>query len=85
MQSFSIIVNQISAPSISNTSITGGQFSINVSGQTGPDYAIEVSTNLTQWSTAFITNSPAVPFTWSDTNFTMSQQFYRVKVGPPLP
>ena len=84
-QSFSVIVNPLSAPGVGNISFAGGQFSLNVSGQSGPDYAIETSTNLTQWSNVFITNSPALPFNWTDTNAAPPQRFYRVKLGPPLP
>ena len=85
-QSFSVIVNPISAPGISNISFAGGQLSFAVNGQAGPDYAIETSSNLTQWSDAFITNSPVPPFEWTDTNPpTAPQLFYRIKLGPPLP
>jgi hypothetical protein len=84
-QSFAVVVNQLSAPGIGNVSFAGGHIGFNVSGQSGPDYAVETSTNLSQWSTAFITNSPAVPFTWTDTNSADPQRFYRVKLGPPLP
>ena len=84
-QSFSVVVNPLSAPSISNVSAAGGQFSFSVSGQSGPDYAMETSTNLTQWNTVFVTNSPALPFVWTDTNSAEPQRFYRVKLGPPLP
>ena len=84
-QSFSVIVNPLSALGISNVSVAGGQFSFSVSGPSGPDYAIETSTNLTHWSNVFITNSPALPFVWTDTNFAAPQRFYRVKLGQPLP
>ena len=84
-QSFAVIVNPLSAPGISNLSTTGGQFSLNVRGQAGPDYAVETSTNLAQWSSVFITNSPVLPFAWKDTNSAAPQRFYRVKLGPPLP
>ena len=85
-QSFSVVVNPLSAPSIiSGISIASGQFSFNISGQSGPDYAIETSTNLKQWSNILITNSPVLPFNWTDTNSSVSQRFYRVKLGPPLP
>jgi aryl-phospho-beta-D-glucosidase BglC (GH1 family) len=84
-QSFSIIVNPLSDPGISNISFASGQFSFNVSGQSGPDYAIETSTNLMQWSDLFITNSPVPPFHWTDTNAAARQRFYRIQLGPPLP
>jgi len=85
-QSFSVVVNPLSAPGVSNLSFAGGQFSFQVGGQSGPDYGIESSTNLTQWSHVFITNSPLVPFVWTDTGTSnLPQRFYRVKLGPPLP
>lgn len=70
---------------ISSISFNGGQFGFRINGQSGPDYAIEASTNLTQWSNVFITDSPALPFVWTDTNSAAPQRFYRVKLGPPLP
>lgn len=84
-QSFTVTVNPLTQPSFGNFSAAGGQFSFNVSGQSGPDYAIETSTNLTDWSNVFITNSPALPFVWTDTNSAAPQRFYRIKLGPPLP
>ena len=53
----------------------------------GPDYAVLVSTNLADWNTLFITNSPPMnSFRWTDTNTAAWPiRFYRVKVGPPLP
>ena len=84
-QSFSVVVNPLSAPGISNISFASRPFSFKVSGQSGPDYAIETSTNLTQWSNVFITNSPALPFTWTDNVTNSPRRFYRVKLGPPLP
>ena len=84
-QSFSVVVNPLSSPAVSNVSAAGGYFSFSVSGQSGPDYALEASTNLTEWSTVFVTNSPALPFVWTDTNSAVPRRFYRVKLGPPLP
>ena len=72
-------------PGVSSLSFAGGKFSFHVSGQSGPDYAIETSTNLTQWNNVFITNSPALPFIWTDATTNLPQRFYRVKLGPPLP
>jgi hypothetical protein len=84
-QTFSVIVNPLSVPGIGNISAAGGQFSFSVGGQSGPDYAIETSTNLTQWSNVFITNSPVLPFNWTDAATNSPQRFYRIKLGPPLP
>jgi hypothetical protein len=84
-QSFLVLVNPLSAPGISNASFARGQFSFHVNGQNGPDYAIQSSTNLTQWVNLLITNSPVVPFNWTDTNLAAPSRFYRIKLGPPLP
>ena len=84
-QSFTVTVNPLTQPSFGNISAAGGQFSFNVSGQTGPDYAIETSTDLTQWSNVFSTNSPPLPFNWTDATTNSPQRFYRIKLGPPLP
>jgi hypothetical protein len=65
--------------------LSNGQLGFQVNGQTGPDYAVLVSSNLFNWNTLFITNSPPMPFSWTDTNAaTLPQQFYRIKAGPPL-
>jgi len=85
-QSFAVVVNPLSAPDINNISFYGGQFGFSVSGQSGPDFEIQMSTNLQQqWSNVFITNSPGLPFNWTDTAFIAPQRFYCVKLGPPLP
>ena len=45
-----------------------------INGETGPDYIIQVSTNLV---------SPTVPFLFTDTNAAaLPAQFYRVLLGP---
>jgi hypothetical protein len=80
-----VVVNPLPAPSVNNVSVAGGQFGFSISGQSGPDYAIETSTNLTQWNNVFITNSPALPFNWTDATTNSPQRFYRIKLGPPLP
>ena len=84
-QSFSAVVKPLSAPGINNLSVAGGHFSASISGQSGPDYAIETSTNLTQWTSVFITNSPELPFSWTDATTNSPVRFYRIKLGPPLP
>jgi beta-galactosidase len=86
-QSFMITVNPITLPSVSSIMFGSGQITLQVTNsQIGPDYSVQESSNLFNWNTLFITNSPAIPFSWVDTNpATLPAQFYRIKVGPPLP
>jgi hypothetical protein len=81
-QGFAVVVNPLSAPAVSSVSVAGGQFSFSVSGQSGPDYAIESSTNLVQWSNVFITNSPALPFNWTATADQRSAAFLSHQTRP---
>jgi hypothetical protein len=84
-RSFSVTVNPLVTPSISNSTFAGGQFSIQINGQAGPDYRVETSTDLTHWTPVHTANSPTMPFTWTDTDTSSSSpRFYRVNVGPPF-
>ncbi len=84
-QSFHVIVNPLTQPSVTS-STAGGQLHLTVAGEVGPDYAVQASTNLTGWQTIFTTNSPPSPFDWFDPNTsTFPVRFYRVVAGPPLP
>jgi len=84
-QNFSVIVNPLRAPVVTNITLARKEISFNVVGQSGPDYEIQTSTDLTQWSSLFTTSSPALPFAWSDTNAVSTRRFYRIVLGPPLP
>jgi hypothetical protein len=86
-QSFLVKVNPLTVPSLAAGTWSGGQFSLQVSNSLfGPDYAVQMSSNLVNWSTLVITNSPPMPWSWTDTQATnWPAQFYRIKVGPPLP
>jgi hypothetical protein len=85
-QSFTVTVNPLTQPTTASLALNNGLFGFQVSGQAGPDYAVQVSSNLFDWNTLLITNSPLMPFQWTDTNpATLPAQFYRIKVGPPLP
>ena len=87
-QSFTIAVNPLSLPTLPSANWSNGQFTLRVTNSiVGPDYAVQASSNLMNWSTLFITNSPpTASFQWTDTNAaTAPARFYRVKVGPPLP
>jgi hypothetical protein len=84
-QNFTVTVNPLTLPRMSSSGWSNGQFALQVSGQSGPDYEIQTSTNLAQWSMVFATNSPAMPFVWQAGAPTNAARFYRVVVGPPLP
>jgi hypothetical protein len=84
-RSFTVTVNPLTLPQVSSVGWSNGQFVLQVSGQSGPDYGIQISTNLTQWSMVFATNSPAMPFIWQAVAATNAADFYRVVDGPPLP
>jgi hypothetical protein len=84
-ESFTITVNPLILPQVPSAAWNDGQFVIQVSGQSGPDYGIQASTNLTQWTTVFTTNSPTMPFIWQNLAATNAEDYYRIVVGPPLP
>ena len=87
IQSFTITVNPLTLPTVPLFGLSNGLFTMFVTNSiVGPDYAVEASTNLVNWNTLFITNFPANSFRWTDTNgATAPEEFYRIKVGPPLP
>jgi hypothetical protein len=86
---FTVTVNPLTAPAIGSPVYAGGQFSVSITGQTGPDYALQSTTNLLDgiWTTVATTNSPAAsPFILTDPNaLAQPVQFYRIVTGPPLP
>jgi hypothetical protein len=85
-QNFAVMVAPLASPSVSPATWGNGRFTLQVNGEAGPDYAVQGSTNLIDWSMRFVTNSPAMPFQWVDTNpAALPVQFYRIKAGPPLP
>ena len=82
--SFSVSVNPLTQPSVGSAAYSAGQFTLSVSGQVGPDYTVQVSTNLAGgfWSTLYTTNPAAMPFSFTDPNGALPVQFYRILVGP---
>jgi hypothetical protein len=85
-QSFSVTVNPLALPAVASPTWSSGHLNFSVNGQTGPDYGLETSTNLANWTLLFVTNPATMPFNWTTTNAsTDAVRFYRVKVGPPLP
>jgi hypothetical protein len=85
-QSFTVTVNPLTAPAVTSEVLSDGRIGFQIGGAAGPDYAVQTSTDLVVWNTLFITNSPTPPFNWVDTNAAvLPREFYRVKIGPPLP
>jgi hypothetical protein len=82
-QNFTVIVNPLNRPKLTAPAIQGNRFGVQVNGDFGPDYTVESSTNLTVWTSVFTTNSPALPFNWTETNPPVFQwKFFRLKLGP---
>jgi hypothetical protein len=82
-QYFTVTVNQPAAPQLNGASITNGQFAMWLSGDAGPDYVIQTSTNLASWSNLVTLTPAAMPCWWTDTNAAaFPSLFYRVVLGP---
>lgn len=82
-QSFIVTVIQPARPALGAASGTGSGLGFWVSGDAGPDYTIQASTNLVTWSEIATLNSPALPFYWADTNpALLPWRFYRALLGP---
>jgi hypothetical protein len=65
------------------TMLANGQFQFNFNTATGVDYAVEYSTNLTQWLPLVTLGGIGVPLTVIDPNTASSQQrYYRIILSP---
>jgi hypothetical protein len=74
---------QNNPPTITVRGSTNGALQLLISGDAGPDYTIEASTNLVDWEAVFTTNAPAMPFSWGEPSATnLSPRFYRVWLEP---
>jgi autotransporter-associated beta strand protein len=82
-QTFSVTVNPVAQPVVAQPQFVSGKLYLGVTGEDGPDYAVLASTNLVDWSTVYTTNSPVLPFLWTDPDAPLYQsRFYRVLIGP---
>jgi pectin methylesterase-like acyl-CoA thioesterase len=82
-QSFTITVLRPAQPNLQSVSLASGAMQFQISGDAGPDYAIETSTNLVNWAALISSNAPALPWTWNDPQAaTLPMRFYRVKLAP---
>jgi glucuronoarabinoxylan endo-1,4-beta-xylanase len=83
-QSFVVTVNPLARPQISTVNLIAGQLVLQASGDTGPDYQIQTSTNLINWTAVFTNNSPAMPFVWTNSDTSLPAGFFRILTGPPF-
>lgn len=81
-QNFSVTVLPVTVPTFSSLTISNQLFKASIIGAAGPDYIIQASTNLTGWTNLFLTNSPAMPFTWTAVTTNFPLRFYRILIGP---
>jgi hypothetical protein len=83
-QSFVATVSALARPVVSTLVLPGGQLVLQVNGASGPDYQIQASTNLVDWSSVFTINAATVPFSWTNDHTGLPINFFRILVGPPL-
>jgi glucosylceramidase len=82
-QSFLVTVTQPALPALTVAPVTNNNFGFWINGDAGPDYMIQVSTNLKSWQPVVTLPYPALPCFWPDTNSAGApMQFYRVLLGP---
>lgn len=82
-QNFTITVLRPVQPNLQSVSLAGSTMQFQVTGDAGPDYVVEASTNLVNWTHLITTNSPALPWLWTDPQAaTLPERFYRIKLGP---
>jgi hypothetical protein len=83
-QSFVVSVTNLVNPMVSSVTPIAGQLVLQVNGASGPDYQIQSSTNLVNWRGVFTTNSPTMPFVWTNNTTGSPMNFFRVQPGPPF-
>jgi GH43 family beta-xylosidase len=85
-QSFSVVVAPLARPQLNSVAFSNSLPQLRVSGDAGPDYIIQGTTNLNRaanWFSIFTNNSPLLPFYWTDaTASNDAARFYRVLLSP---
>jgi pectate lyase len=82
-QSFSVTVSRPAQPQAQVFLNHNSRPTLVVIGDAGPDYAVQASTNMTDWTTIVLTNSPVLPWVWSDEEvISFNERFYRILLGP---
>ncbi len=85
VQSFKVTVLPPAKPVLGFLSLAKAGFQMSVAGDTGPDYSIYTTTNLSSpsWSLLLTTNPASTPFFFTDALAAgFIRRFYRVQLGP---
>jgi len=82
-QQFTVSVLRPVQPTLGQVVLDPSALQLLISGDTGPDYSVLTSTNLLDWVTLVSTNSPELPWLFTDPDYTnFNRRFYRVLLGP---
>jgi hypothetical protein len=82
-QSLVVFIGAATTPQISAATLSNGVFNLLITGDVGPDYTVQASTNLLTWTDLLTTNPTTMPLNWSDSSGTnLPARFYRVLLGP---
>ena len=79
---FNVTVDLPANPVVSSVGLSNGQINFTVTGDSGPDYIVQASTNLTSWSSLWTNLSATPPFSFTNAATNFSQRFFRVRLGP---
>ena len=81
-----VIVNQPAKPVLTGPALVSGHWSLAISGNSGPDYVVQTTTNLngpSAWLPVFTNAAASPPFDYVDsTAATLASRFYRVILQP---
>lgn len=77
-----VTVTNYARPVLTSTALTNGTWSMTVSGNSGANYTVQSSTNLSNWVSLLTTNPTAMPFRFVKPSGGSNLQFYRVFIGP---
>ena len=85
-QTFAVTVQRPRSPTFSATAVASSFISMTVSGDAGPDYVLETTTDLVNgstWVPATTNLSAAPPYVWTDPlPAGLQKRFYRVRLMP---
>ncbi len=81
--SFTVVVNALSPVQFSNPVVSNANFSVTISGFTGPDYVVLAGTDFTNWVPLKTNLVPAPPFQYTDPEkASNSFRAYRIWLQP---